>query len=47
MVNEDKDKELLNDEEFEHEPVFVEFEDENQNTIRCDPPICKIKVPLK
>ena len=36
MVNEDKDKELLNDEEFEHEPVFVEFEDENQNTIRCE-----------
>lgn len=43
MMNNDNEKEILNENEHsEHiedvidEPVFVEFEDENHNTIRCE-----------
>lgn len=43
MINNENEKEILNDEHDHHhgddefnEPVFVEFEDENQNTIRCE-----------
>lgn len=38
MINDDNEKNLNHSEEdeFTEEPVFVEFEDENHNTIRCE-----------